>query len=77
MRSGADGTSHAEVECVPRKIALLIAALIIPGGFVALFIALAMRLLQRSERGRKVIALARRGVPTFLDFALGAQREAA
>jgi hypothetical protein len=62
---------------VPRKLALLIAALVIPGGFVALLCVLAMRFLQHSERGRKVIALARRGVPTFTGFALGPQRVAA
>lgn len=50
---------------VARKIGYLIAALIVPGGLVALFGVLVFRALQQSERGRKVLALARRRVPAW------------
>jgi hypothetical protein len=65
------------LESVPRKIALLIAALIVPGGFIAILCALALRGLRNNERGRKVIAMARRHVPTFSGLALGSWQEAA
>ena len=62
---------------MPRKIAYLIAALIVPGGFVALFGALAFHALQRTERGRKVLALARRNVPAWTRAGGDPAREAA
>ena len=63
--------------CVTRKIAILIAALIVPGGLIALFGAALYRAAQNSERGRKVIALARRNVPALPAFFRGAERQAA
>ena len=48
---------------VKRKFALIVAAIILPGGFVALLAAILFKALTRSERGRKVVALAKQRVP--------------
>ena len=61
-----------------RKIVILLAALIVPGGLIALFGAALFKAIQRTERGRKVIDLARRNVPAFPAYFRGAgQRQAA
>jgi len=44
---------------VNRRIAFLIAAIVLPGGFVALFGAWLFRAASRTERGRKLLSLAR------------------
>jgi hypothetical protein len=49
---------------VPRKIAIVLCALLIPGGLIALCGAWLVKVLM-SERGRKVIALARNRVPAW------------
>ena len=63
---------------MPRKIAIVLAAIIVPGGLIALFGAALYQAMQRTERGRKVIDLARRNVPAFPAYFRGAgQRQAA
>jgi len=47
---------------VNRKLALILAAIVLPGGFIALLFATFLRALGRTERGRKVFALARKRV---------------
>ena len=51
---------------MPRKIALVVAALILPGGFIALFGAALFKAIQGTERGRNLIELARRRAPAWL-----------
>ena len=48
-----------------RKITLILAAILLPGGFIALIGAGILKALQQSARGRKVIALARQRVPAW------------
>ena len=58
---------------VNRKLALILAAIVLPGGFFALFGAVLFKALSRTERGRKVVALAQKrmsglrapGAPVF------------
>jgi hypothetical protein len=47
---------------VNRRIAVVIAALVLPGGFVALFGAWLFRAASRTERGRKILDFAREKV---------------
>ena len=62
---------------VTRKIAIIVAAILVPGGLIALFGAALFKAMQRTERGRKVISLARRSVPAMPAYFRGAQRQAA
>jgi hypothetical protein len=48
---------------VNRRIAYVLAALVLPGGLVALFGAWLFRAATRTERGRKFLSLAREKVP--------------
>jgi hypothetical protein len=48
---------------VNRKLALILAAIVLPGGFIALLGAMFFRALSQTTRGRKVFALARKRVP--------------
>ena len=55
-----------------RKFAIVLAAILLPGGFLALFGAIVMKALQRTRRGRKVMEIAERrirsiafGAPVF------------
>ncbi|TMA20843.1 MAG: hypothetical protein E6J84_01685 [Deltaproteobacteria bacterium] len=48
-----------------RKLALILAAIVLPGGFIALLGAMFLRALGQTERGRKVFALARKRVPRW------------
>ncbi|MGE5049417.1 MAG: hypothetical protein ACM3PC_12650 [Deltaproteobacteria bacterium] len=48
-----------------RKIALIVAAVILPGGFIALVGAWFLRALSQTERGRRVVSLARQRVPSW------------
>jgi hypothetical protein len=50
---------------VTRKLIILVAAILIPGGFVALIGAWVLKALGQTERGRKVVALARQRVPAW------------
>jgi len=47
---------------VNRRILMIMAALVLPGGFVALFGALLVRAASRTERGRKWLDFAREKV---------------
>lgn len=49
-----------------RRIALVVAAIIVPGGFVALIGAWLFKALSQTERGRKVVDLARSRVPAWV-----------
>lgn len=61
MRSGLrSGTGHAHLFGVNRKLALLVAAIVLPGGFLALLGAVVVKALSQTERGKKVMALAER-----------------
>jgi hypothetical protein len=54
---------------VARKIALIIAAILIPGGLCALCVAWLGRALAQTERGRKAITYASQRVPAWMtDF---------
>ena len=59
---------RAITEGVNRKLALIIAAIILPGGFIALLGAILFKALARSERGRKVVELAKKRVPSLYSF---------
>jgi hypothetical protein len=48
---------------VNRRIAFVIAALVLPGGFVALFGAWLFRAASRTERGQRLLSFARERVP--------------
>ena len=45
-----------------RKLALIVAAIVLPGGFIALLGAMFLKALSQTERGRKVVALAQKRV---------------
>jgi hypothetical protein len=65
---------------VNRKLAVIVAAVILPGGFIALVGAWFLKALSQTERGRKVVSLARQRVPSWAPaFALSPfhRREAA
>ena len=47
---------------VNRKLALIIAAIVLPGGLIALFGAMVFKALTQTARGRKVVELARKRV---------------
>jgi hypothetical protein len=47
---------------VNRKLALIFAAIVLPGGFIALLGVMVLKALGQTERGRRVVALARRRV---------------
>ena len=53
---------------VNRKFAVIVAAIILPGGFIALLGAVLFKALTRSARGRKVVALAKQRVPGLYPF---------
>ena len=64
---------------VNRKIALIVAAIVLPGGFVLLLGAVLLKALKQTARGRKMFELAQRGVPTLqaLRNSVLGQRQAA
>ncbi|TMA15694.1 MAG: hypothetical protein E6J86_05200 [Deltaproteobacteria bacterium] len=45
-----------------RKLALIVAAIVLPGGFIALLGVMFLKALSQTERGRKVVALAQKRV---------------
>jgi hypothetical protein len=53
---------------VNRKLAFILAAIILPGGFLALLGAVFLKALTRSERGRKMMAMATKRVPALHAF---------
>ena len=62
-----------------RKLALILAAIVLPGGFIALLGAVFFKALTRSERGRKVMAMAKKRMPALPSFrtALSTREQAA
>jgi hypothetical protein len=50
---------------VNRKLALIVAAIVLPGGFVVLLGAMLVRALKQTARGRKMVELAQKRVPTL------------
>jgi hypothetical protein len=50
---------------VNRKLAVILAAILLPGGFLALLGCFFVRTLSQTSRGRKVVALAQRRVAAF------------
>jgi len=53
---------------VNRKLALIVVAIILPGGLIALFGAMLFKALTQTERGRRVVDLAKRRVPALQSF---------
>lgn len=58
-----------------RKLALILAAIVLPGGFLALFGVVLVKALSRTERGRRVVSIAQKrmaalrgaGAPVFVE----------
>jgi hypothetical protein len=46
-----------------RKLALIVAAIVLPGGLIALVGAMLLKALAQTARGRRVVELARKRVP--------------
>ena len=69
---------HTSID-VNRKLALIIAAIVLPGGLLALLGAMVLKALAQTARGRKVVELARRRVPRVhaLRVSLFRQQQAA
>jgi hypothetical protein len=53
---------------VNRKLSLILLAVVLPGGLIALFGAMLFKALTQTERGRKVVNLAKRRVPALQSF---------
>jgi len=64
---------------VNRKLALIVAAIVLPGGFVILLGAVLLKALKQTAPGRKMFELARKRVPTLqaLRDSVFGQRQAA
>jgi hypothetical protein len=60
------GTARAHLPGVTRKLVLILAALIVPGGLIALLGAWFFRALAQTERGQKVLKVARERVPAWV-----------
>ena len=61
-------------------MALILAAVVLPGGFIALVGAWFLKALSQTERGRRVVSLARQRVPAWMPpfaFPAFSRREAA
>ena len=52
-----------------RKLALIVAAIVLPGGFIALLGVMFLKALSQTERGRKVVALAQKRVARLQSLA--------
>jgi hypothetical protein len=50
---------------VNRKLTLFLAAIVLPGGFIALLGFIFLKALSQTQRGRKVVALAQRRMAGF------------
>lgn len=48
-----------------RKLALILAAIVLPGGFLALFGVVLVKALSRTERGRRVVSIAQKRMAAF------------
>ena len=69
---------------MPRKIAFILAAIIIPGGFIALLSAFLFKVASRTESGRRTLDLARTRMekaksrfPAWMTMSLTHSRQAA
>lgn len=62
-----------------RKLAMILAAIVLPGGFFALFGLVLLKALSRTERGRKVVSGAQKRMAAFRGSGLPAlgERQAA
>ncbi len=61
-------------------MALIVAAVVVPGGFIALVGAWFLKALSQTERGRKVVSLARQRLPSWVPpfaFPVFSRRQAA
>jgi hypothetical protein len=59
------GTGHAFSKIVNRKLGVLVAAILLPGGLIALLSAYVIKRLSQTARGQRVIAKARDNVPAW------------
>jgi hypothetical protein len=50
---------------VNRKLGVIVAAILLPGGFIALLSAFVLKRLSQTERGQRVLSRARSNVPTW------------
>jgi hypothetical protein len=63
---------------VNRKLALVLAAIVIPGGLIALLGAMVVKALRQTERGKRVAALAEKRMREMgFDIPLFSERQAA
>jgi hypothetical protein len=62
---------------VNRKLTILVAALIVPGGLIALIAGFLFSKLAKTEKGRRVVEVARARAPAWATLALGPGRQAA
>ena len=61
---------------VTRKIIIVVAAMLVPGGLVALLGAWLLKAMSQTERGRKVVDIAKNSVPSWVGWRTP-QRQAA
>jgi hypothetical protein len=62
---------------VNRKLGLVVAAILIPGGLIALVGAFVLKRLAQTQRGQKVLRMARSTVPPWAKVPLLGSRQAA
>jgi hypothetical protein len=60
---------------VQRKLVLILVAVVVPGGFIALFGAMLWKALTQTPRGRKVVEVARKRVSGLQAFGASVFRE--
>jgi hypothetical protein len=53
------------LSCVNRKLALIVAAIVLPGGLIVLVGAMLLKALAHTARGRKVVEMAQKRVPAL------------
>ena len=77
-RSLRSGTGRAHLYCVNRKLFFVLAAIVLPGGFIALLGAAMVKALSQTERGKRVFALAEKRMRALgLGSPLFTERQAA
>jgi hypothetical protein len=62
---------------VNRKLGVVVAAILLPGGLIALLGALVLKRLSQTSRGQKVLQMARASVPAWAKVPLLGARQAA
>jgi hypothetical protein len=60
---------------VNRKLALIVAAIVLPGGLIVLVGAMVLKALTQTARGRKVVELAQKRVPALQTLRSSVLRE--